>query len=234
MSKISVTILGIFFVVCSIVLGYGFMQGIMAFKSMDRSVVVKGLSEREVQADVMIFPVSFTRANNDLNLLYRDLAEDSKKILMFLEKEGIKKEEITLKAPRITDKVGNSYSEVQNIAYRYNGQGEVLVYTKEVDLGRKILEKIAELGKEGLIVKVEDYEIEYLYTKLNDIKPQMIEEATFNAREVAKKFAQDSQSSLGKIKKASQGQFSISNRDRNTSHIKKVRVVSTIEYYLKD
>lgn len=62
----------------------------------------------------------------------------------------------------------------------------------------------------------------------------MIEEATFNAREVAKKFAQDSQSSLGKIKKASQGQFSISNRDRNTSHIKKVRVVSTIEYYLKD
>ena len=177
---------------------------------------------------------ALTDYNTKSTLLYKDLAEDSKKILMFLEKEGIKKEEITLKAPRITDKVGNSYSEVQNIAYRYNGQGEVLVYTKEVDLGRKILEKIAELGKDGLIVKVEDYEIEYLYTKLNDIKPQMIEEATFNAREVAKKFAQDSQSSLGKIKKASQGQFSISNRDRNTSHIKKVRVVSTIEYYLKD
>ena len=62
----------------------------------------------------------------------------------------------------------------------------------------------------------------------------MIEEATISAREAALKFAKDSQSTLGKIKKATQGQFSITNRDENTPHIKNVRVVSTIEYYLED
>ena len=66
------------------------------------------------------------------------------------------------------------------------------------------------------------------------IKPAMIEEATRNAREVAEKFATDSKSRLGKIKTASQGQFSIDNRDSNTPHIKKIRVVSTVEYYLSD
>ena len=75
---------------------------------------------------------------------------------------------------------------------------------------------------------------EYLFTRLNDVKPEMIEEATTKAREVAEKFAQDSQSKLGKIKRASQGQFSINDRDRQNPHIKKIRVVSTVEYYLSD
>ena len=75
---------------------------------------------------------------------------------------------------------------------------------------------------------------EYLFTGLNEIKPEMVEEATRNAREVALKFARDSDSKLGKIRSARQGQFSISDRDKNTPHIKRVRVVSTIEYYLAD
>jgi hypothetical protein len=75
---------------------------------------------------------------------------------------------------------------------------------------------------------------EYIFTRLNEVKPEMIEEATRNAREVAQKFAADSQSRLGKIRRASQGQFSISERDRNNPHIKQVRVVSTVEYYLSD
>jgi len=62
----------------------------------------------------------------------------------------------------------------------------------------------------------------------------MVEEATTKAREVATKFAEDSQSKLGKIKRASQGQFSIAARDNNNPHIKKIRVVSTVEYYLSD
>jgi hypothetical protein len=95
---------------------------------------------------------------------------------------------------------------------------------------------LAELGKSGIAISGQDYETrtEFLFTNLNEIKPIMIEEATRNAREVAEKFAKDSGSKLGKIKKASQGQFSITDRDSNTPHIKKVRVVSTIEYYLSD
>jgi hypothetical protein len=73
-----------------------------------------------------------------------------------------------------------------------------------------------------------------MFTRLNEIKPEMIEEATRQAREVAEKFAEDSQSALGKIRQASQGQFTINDRDKNNPHIKTVRVVSTVEYYLSD
>ncbi len=92
------------------------------------------------------------------------------------------------------------------------------------------------MTKEGIVFKIDDYDtrIEYIFTKLNEVKPLMIEESTKKAREVALKFAKDSSSKLGKIKKARQGQFSITNRDKNTPYIKTVRVVSTVEYYLSD
>ena len=98
------------------------------------------------------------------------------------------------------------------------------------------MNSLVDLGKQGIAFAREGYQAqtEFLFTKLNEIKPAMIEEATKNAREVAEKFARDSSSKLGKIKRASQGQFSINNRDNNTPHIKNVRVVSTVEYYLSD
>jgi hypothetical protein len=98
------------------------------------------------------------------------------------------------------------------------------------------MKKLFELGKQGIAISGQDYQTktQFLFTNLNEIKPEMIEEATKNARKVAEKFAKDSDSKLGKIKKARQGQFSINERDSNTPHIKKVRVVSTLEYYLSD
>ena len=98
------------------------------------------------------------------------------------------------------------------------------------------MKKVVELGKEGIAISGQDYQnkTEFLYTELNTIKPEMIEEATNNAREVAIKFASDSKSKLGKIRKASQGQFSINDRDSSTKYIKKIRVVSTVQYYLSD
>ncbi len=96
--------------------------------------------------------------------------------------------------------------------------------------------KIEELGKQGVTFKSDAYEnrVEYIYSKLNDLKPSMLKEATLNARVAAQTFADDSKSKLGKIKSASQGQFSISERDKNTPHMKSVRVVSTVVYYLND
>jgi hypothetical protein len=96
------------------------------------------------------------------------------------------------------------------------------------------MNKLVELGKQGIALVREGYNTKFIYSKLNQIKPQMIEEATRSARESAAKFAKDSDSSLGKIKHASQGQFTIEDRDSSTAHIKKVRVVSTVEYYLSD
>ncbi|TEY09246.1 SIMPL domain-containing protein [Campylobacter sp. US18a] len=221
-------------VLASLILAFGFNKALNDFKTLERSVSVKGLSQKEVEADTLIFPIKFTRSNNNLTNLYEDLEKDKQNILRFLQAQGVKADEISYNAPNIIDKLSDPYRNDNIVSFRYVGTGNLLIYTKNVKLGKSILEKISTLGKEGIVIKIENYEIEYLYTKLNEIKPQMIEEATLNARNAAIKFAQDSNSHLGKIKKASQGQFSISNRDKNTPYIKTIRVVSTIEYYLKD
>ena len=112
----------------------------------------------------------------------------------------------------------------------------ITVYSEKIGLVRKTQNELAELGKKGIVFGGAEYgqRTEYLFTKLNDLKPAMIEEATRKAREVAEKFAADSNSTLGKIKSANQGQFTVNDRDSNTPHIKNVRVVSTVEYYLSD
>ncbi|HEB9423642.1 TPA: SIMPL domain-containing protein [Campylobacter jejuni] len=221
-------------VLASLILAFGFNKALNDFKTLERSVSVKGLSQKDVEADTLIFPIKFTRSNNNLTNLYEDLEKDRQNILRFLQAQGVRADEISYNAPNIIDKLSDPYRNDNIVSFRYVGTGNLLIYTKNVKLRKSILEKISTLGKEGIVIKIENYEIEYLYTKLNEIKPQMIEEATLNARNAAIKFAQDSNSHLGKIKKASQGQFSISNRDKNTPYIKTIRVVSTIEYYLKD
>ena len=112
----------------------------------------------------------------------------------------------------------------------------ITVTSNQVKLVRQLINEQSELLKQGIAITGEPYRygVQYEYTGLNDIKPQMIETATKNARAAAEKFATDSESKLGKIKKASQGQFSISDRDDNTPYIKKVRVVTTIDYALED
>lgn len=207
-------------VLASLILAFGFNKALSDFKTLERSVSVKGLSQKEVEADTLILPIKFTRSNNNLTNLYEELEQDKENIIKFLEKQGVKEDEISYNSPNIIDRLSDPYGNDTQATYRY--------------IGKSILEKISSLAKFGIVTKIDDYDIEYLYTKLNEIKPQMIEEATLNARNAAIKFAQDSNSHLGKIKKASQGKFSISNRDKNTPYIKTIRVVSTIEYYLKD
>ncbi len=221
-------------VLASVILAFGFNKALSDFKTLERSVTVKGLSQKDVEADTLILPIKFTRSGNNLANLYEELESDKQNIIRFLEEQGVKSDEISYNSPNIIDRLSDPYSNDAQATYRYIGTANLLIYTKNIKLGKNILEKISSLGKLGIVTKIEDYEIEYLYTKLNEIKPQMIEEATLNARNSAIKFAQDSNSNLGKIKKASQGQFSISNRDKNTPYIKTIRVVSTIEYYLKD
>ena len=225
-------------VLASVILAFGFNKALSDFKTLERSVTVKGLSQKDVEADTLILPIKFTRSGNNLANLYEELESDKQNIIRFLEEQGVKSDEISYNSPNIIDRLSDPYSNDTQAAYRYIGTANLLanllIYTQNVKLGKSILENISSLAKFGIVTKIDDYDIEYLYTKLNKIKPQMIEEATLNARNSAIKFAQDSNSSLGKIKKASQGQFSISNRDKNTPYIKTIRVVSTIEYYLKD
>ncbi|MDA1027787.1 MAG: SIMPL domain-containing protein [Bacteroidetes bacterium] len=225
----------------AIVLGLSFLGFILGtsalkIKNLERTVSVKGLSEREFPADIVIWPIQFTDAGNSLEGLYDTVDKSTGKIVAFLESKGIDKADISSAIPSITDKSAQQYGGQDNAAFRYTAIQTVTVYSKNVDAVRKVMGEISDLGKEGIVITGGGYEAltEYLFTRLNEIKPEMIEEATRNARETAEKFATDSQSSLGKIKQANQGQFSIEARDANNPHIKTIRVVSTVEYYLSD
>ena len=218
------------------ILGSTLRSGVIRFKEFERTVSVKGLSERDVPADIALWPIRFTSAHNDLAAVYAKLESDTREILALLQQQGFDSSEITVSAPAITDKLAQQYGSPSELGLRYVASQTVTVYTPQVDLVRSSIHKLSELGKKGVVLSGQEYQAqtEYLFTKLNDVKPEMIEEATRAAREVAEKFAKDSQSKLGKIKTANQGQFTITDRDSNTPHIKKVRVVSTVEYYLSD
>lgn len=229
-------VLGAFICIGLVLLGYSISRSVIKIKALDRTIEVKGLSEREVPANIAIWPIKFKEAGNDLNNLFSSIQRKNAIIAEFLKKQGFKEKDISISAPAILDRQAQENTESDKIRYRYSGASTVSVYTENVDSVRNTMQKLVDLGKLGIAISGETYESKtlFLFTKLNDIKPGMIEEATKNAREVAEKFAQDSKSKLGKIKSASQGQFSIEDRDNNTPYIKKVRVVSTVQYYLAD
>jgi hypothetical protein len=232
----SAILLGSFVCIGLMALGYQISKGIIHIKSLDRTVTVKGLSEREVPADIAIWPITFQEAGNDLNGLFSSIQQKNALVVDYLQNLGVKTEEISVSPPGILDKQAAGYSGSDTFKFRYSGDSTITVYSENVGNIREAMDRLVELGKQGIAFARQGYQTqtEFIFTKLNDIKPEMIEEATKNAREVAEKFARDSNSTLGKIKRASQGQFSIGNRDNNTPYIKKVRVVSTIEYYLSD
>jgi len=217
-------------------LGYQLGHAVLGVKALERSVTVKGLSEREFGADVVIWPIQFTVAGNDRAGLYDSIEANTASIKAFLQGNGLGADEITVSAPVITDKSAQQYGSNERAEFRYTASQAVTVYSGRINTARALMTRLPELGKQGIVLSGGSYQsqTEYLFTRLNEVKPEMIEEATRQAREVAEKFAADSHSRLGKIRRASQGQFSIVDRDWNNPHIKKVRVVSTVEYYLSD
>ncbi len=228
--------LGVFIFVGLFSIGFFIYKAALQIKGLNRTVAVKGLSEREMPADIAIWPIKFNEADNDLANLYNTIQQKTDLVTRFLKANGVSDDEITVAVPSITDRQAQAYGETANISFRYSAIATITVYSTKVDLVRSTMRKVVDLGKQGIAIAGQDYEnkTEFLFTKLNEIKPVMIQEATRNARQVAEKFAQDSKSTLGKIKSAQQGQFTIEDRDSTTPYIKKVRVVSTLEYYLSD
>jgi hypothetical protein len=229
-------VLGAFLCAGLIGLGYWATRGALEVKAFERSVTVKGLAEREVPADVAIWPIRFTDAGNDLVELSQTVQRHTALVVDFLKGLGFGEDEISTAPPSMVDRQAQSYGNAEQIPFRYAATATITVYSSRVDAVRDAMTRVSELGERGLAITGAEFgsPAQFLYTRLNDIKPAMIEAATRNAREVATKFAADSDSRLGKIRRASQGLFSIEDRDSNTPHIKKVRVVSTVEYYLAD
>lgn len=228
-------VLGGFLCAGLVYLGYSASTALLQMKSLERTVTVKGLAEQDVAANIVIWPINFTEVDNSLPTLYETVQQKTDKVVAFLRQQGFSETEITISLPSIEDRQAQGYVD-PNVRYRYSAKVNLSLYTSKIDLMLSTRKQMINLAKEGIVIANQDYanRAEFLFTDLNAVKPAMIQEATQNAREVAEKFAKDSDSRLGKIKYASQGQFSIADRDSNTPYIKQVRIVSTLTYYLND
>lgn len=218
-------------------LGLFVYLGLSAFGARDRVVTVRGLAENEVKADHVIWPITYKTTGNDMQALYADINNANQRIENFLVQNGVAKADISIGAPQIVDLRAERYASSDDAARdRYNVTSIVTVSSSQVDKVRSLMTRMGELLKQGIVISASDYgtTVQYEFTSLNSIKPKMIEEATKKAREAAEKFANDSESKLGKIKSASQGLFTIEDRDQYTPYIKRVRVVTSVDYFLEN
>ena len=220
-----------------VIFGCLLKSAVAGLRESQRSVTVRGLSERDVEADKVIWPLTYRIVGDDLPALYNTMEQYNTDIVDFLMKYEISKEDISAAIPTVTDLRTDQWRSQSDIIHRYNITSAITVSSSDVERVRKAMDAASELFRKGIAVNSSEYgtsQIQFLFTSLNDVKPEMIEEATRNARQAAEKFAGDSGSKLGKIKSATQGQFSISIPDSNTPYKQQVRVVTTIEYSLKD
>lgn len=219
-------------------------SGFARARQADRYVTVKGISEREVRADTGLWPLRLVAADDDLSRANQQLAGSVEKLRAFLAANGISEKETSLQGVKVTDAFADQYRPAGQVARRYVVETTLLVRSGNPDRVLAVSQKVGDLVRQGVVLSTRgDYEGSgptFLFTKLNDIKPAMIAEATARAREAATQFAQDSKSSLGGIRRASQGLFEILPRDeapglRGEGQIeKRVRVVTTVEYLLRD
>lgn len=218
-------------VVSSVIISAGFGR----IAKPDRLVSVRGLAEREVDADMAVWPLTFSVGGNNLLELQKDIVGKTKTVSAYLGRSGLAADDFTIQAPAITDTSVNPYMTENKSRYTYIAKEVVLVRSRNIRAVKSAQAHSLELMGSNIAVS-QDYDgkVQYEFTGLNGIKPEMIAEATKNARAAAEQFAHDSGSKVGKIKSASQGLFTIDDAAAGLEEKKTVRVVTTVEYILKD
>lgn len=217
----------------ALILGFCLIAAASRLSNKDNTVTVRGLCEKEVMADRAIYPICYKEAGDNLESLYATVKKKNETIRQFLLERGFTDAEITIATPKIQDRYAESYGTYQS---RYTINSVVSLCTDKVEQVIALQSNLSSLLDNGIAIgSGNEWENPAVYelTKLNELKPEMIQEANTNARASAEQFAKDSQSRLGKISSATQGLFSIDNRDASTPYIKKVRVVTTVSYKLK-
>ena len=204
--------------------------GISKFSNKDRAVTVKGLSTREVECDYVVWPLSYGWKGQDLPALYERLEQVTNRVKKHLLDLGFEESDIRQGQINVSDNW--AYYSDHRPEYHYTLNTKLIVSTNKVQLVVKSVGKESELLKEGIIVESSEWSVDYQFNGLSELKPLMIEEATRNARAVAQQFADDAQCSLGSIRRANQGQFSIED-DAYQPWVKHVRVVTTVDYFLE-
>ena len=218
-----------------VIFGLLFKAGLDNFTNRDRKVTVKGLSEIEVPADQVTWSITTVETGNDLQQVYANSSAKIGKISKFLTDNGIASSDISVGTPIVTDNEADRWS-ADRIPYRFKIKTVLSVNSSEVDKVRGLISRQGELLQQGIAIINNEYSepVSYSYVSFQEMKPRMMAEAIANAQATAKQFAQNSGSRLGKILSADQGQFSINSKDENNPQIKKLRVVTTITYQLKN
>jgi len=218
-----------------VIFGLLFKAGLDNFTNRDRKVTVKGLSEIEVPADQVTWSITTVETGNDLQQVYANSSAKIGKISKFLTDNGIASSDISVGTPIVTDNEADRWS-ADRIPFRFKIKTVLSVNSNEVDKVRGLISRQGELLQQGIAIINNEYSepVSYSYVSFQEMKPRMMEEAIANAQATAKQFAQNSGSRLGKILSADQGQFSINSKDENNPQIKKLRVVTTITYQLKN
>ncbi len=222
---------------------------IKAVRLADRYVTVRGLVERTVKSDLAIWEIGYKEAGNDLAAVYSKTEADKTAVLSFLEQQGIQSSEIEVGVIGVVDTQANEYGGTNRAPQRYIVTQRITVHTKNVDQVAAAAQKSMQLVQKGVVLTNTSGNggVSYKFTGLNSIKPDMITEATRNARAAADRFAKDSGSSVGAIRQANQGVFSIlpsgqgsepgedggMGMGSDNSIQKVVRVVTTVQYYLE-
>jgi uncharacterized protein len=240
-------VLGFWLALGLIIGGWALGSEIKATRLSDRYVTVKGLVERTVKSDLAIWPLSYKEAGDDLASVYAKTEAGKKAILEFLAQQGIQPSEIELGVVRVVDTQANEYGGVNRAPHRYIVEQQITVRTSRVDQVAAAAQKTMQLVQKGIVLNSNPGQgLTYKFTGLNSIKPDMITEATRNARAAAERFALDSGSKVGSIRQANQGVFSILPADQgsdtgepgegnfaaDSSLMKTVRVVTSVQYYL--
>lgn len=211
-------------------------QGMQRLRTDDRYVTVKGLAEQFVDANLVVWPINHAASGNELGEVQSALDADAQKIRAFLLEAGFAEQDIALSPPRLTDQEAFAYGDTAP-RFRYRAEGVVTLRTIRVDDALVAMQRAGDLVRDGVLLTF-NYGPEgmasFEFTSLNEIKPALIADATANARQAAVQFANDSGATVGGIRTASQGQIDISPRDQSSPQVMKVRVVTTVEYFLVD
>jgi hypothetical protein len=210
--------------------GYFIGQGISERNAGRRIISVKGLSEREVPASVATWTIGYSANGNELSEINKELADSTKAVVAFLKEAGFAEADLAVQPPSLQDTTMEvREKDVPPPPERYKAYQSVLLRTSKVDLIKPALASASNLMISGVLLSGKS-EPNYIFNQVNEIKPQMIEEATKNARIAAEQFSRDSQTTLGKLRSATQGWFQVENRDAATPERKVVRVVVDVEY----
>jgi len=213
--------------------GFFIGEGISSRNSGRRIISVKGLSEKEVPASVATWTIGYNATGNDLNEINKKLGDSTKAVLEFLKERGFDQKDLAVQPPAIHDtSMDQRQKDVPPPPERFSANQSVLLRTSKVDAIKPALASASNLMISGVLLSGGS-QPNYIFNKLNEIKPGMIQEATKNAHIAADQFARDSQIVLGKLRNASQGWFQVENRDEATPERKTVRVVVDVQYEVK-